>query len=227
LERAVNSHEEERALLLNGIKRHPEFRALIAAIDTLPPDQRSMARRRLGDFLEGQIQAGHVRSLLGFGLAAIRALVDIPEIARDAQASALLKEPSAADVRPGLGGLGWRVRRTKKPTYILGDIGLVACRMASAELPDPLKVAGEFQGLYLPISSTALLVADIANSPSACDETVNVASAELSRDFFVAASCGARESEYQKILGRRAIAVSESMMADGIEHIRRELRSQE
>ena len=48
------------------------------------------------------------------------------------------------------------------------------------------------------------------------DDTINAASAELSRDLFVAAAAGPRYAEYHKMLGRRALIVDDSTIDEWV-----------
>jgi len=78
----------------------------------------------------------------------------------------------------------------------------------------PWRGVGSLTAILLPISNTALLVGSTQEARPVDDETVNTASAELSRTVFVSATNGPREEAYFARLGKRAEAVDESVTGD-------------
>jgi len=135
--------------------------------------------------------------------------MDFGEMTRHAQGNALLREPPVVQSRPHLAAAVWRVHRSQRPVFILGDVGVIARYSGATEPIHPLNGSGDLQALILPISSSALLVGAMATALPIEDDAVNVASAELSRDFFVAANDGPREADYHNALGHRATIIDD------------------
>ena len=117
----------------------------------------------------------------------------------------------------GLDSLSWAVVQVQPGSFILGDLGPVGHFEGSANFDAPLKF-GVPDDIFLPVSDSCLLVGWREDfQPEVNVEELNRASAELSRDFFVASRCTERESEYVKLLARRSMYMT-------IEEMRRHAR---
>jgi hypothetical protein len=162
----------------------------------LPPAERRRLEPELDRFVDEQLARFRVeRQVRG----------DPPVSAEDSQLKALDGPITAIARTSVLEQLTWSVVQVAGGDLILGDIGPVARGEGEPLLESPLQFNSALPAaIYLPISSERLLVGQRAPGPLDPIDDINVASAELSRDFFVARCNGAREQAYHSSLGQRA-----------------------
>jgi hypothetical protein len=104
--------------------------------------------------------------------------------------------------------------------FVLGDVGPIARKDGVDALLSVLDCNAEVPvAVLLPVSDRHLLLGQRAPGAVFVDvERINLASVELSRDFFVAARNTERERAYVRNLGRRAAFMTrEEMKADARE----------
>jgi len=109
-----------------------------------------------------------------------------------------------------LRSMAWSIVRTNLAEMVLGDAGAVAREIRDPQFKNPLALDfGKLGLLCCPIGSNAALVGRAVglDHPFSADE-INQASAELSRDFFVASERNQRFDDLQKIIGKRADIMS-------------------
>ena len=143
--------------------------------------------------------------------------LDVKSAARSAQLRALGMEDALLKRRESLAPLVWSIFESTGGSFVLGDVGPVARFSESPELQSPLKFGTTPEAIFLPLSKQHLLIGQSDRVTGGVNvETVNIASAELSRDLFVAGSRTDRELEYRKRLGRRAAFLDEAEMDEGL-----------
>ena len=95
----------------------------------------------------------------------------------------------------------------------MGDVGPFAKYHNSGEYTQFVRAEGNLDAAVLPISSSRLLVGERDGFCFRCTpETVNVISAELSRDFYVASRKTPESVSYLAFLGRRKGLITEKDM---------------
>ncbi len=106
--------------------------------------------------------------------------------------------------------LAWSIARTNHKEIILGDAGAVAREMDDTQFKHPLALEFSRLGmLCCPIGSSSVLVGravGLDHSFSAAE--INQASAELSREFFVASERNQSFDVLQNVIGKRADIMS-------------------
>jgi len=215
----------------------------IVGLFDLPEAQRVLRNRALKNFIDAQPEivailsrypkSRHQRILLtemtkrGFDLNGvcrgiwdkIKASIDMSKWAKDAQLKVLDKDGLPEARRDSFLSYRWYIDSQPAGTFVLGDVGPLA------RVPDEVKLTlpygcGTPLSVYLPISSAELLVGTAypEREVIAADE-VNRASAELSRDFFVASKNTSREQAYLQYIGARATLLSKPDMVKGFKEV--------
>jgi Protein of unknown function (DUF4238) len=118
----------------------------------------------------------------------------------------------------------WSVMKTEPHVLILGDLAVIA-RTGNGYC-HPMQPDAGLQAMLIPISHQHLLVGALEPKMGVVDpEEVNLASAQLSRDFFLASRNTERERRYQAQLGARAqfAGLSEMLTQIATESFRDEL----
>jgi hypothetical protein len=111
----------------------------------------------------------------------------------------------------GLLELLWHVEFYEPKSLILGDVAVIA-QNESGEFCNLLTQEEPLVNVYLPISSDRLLVGQRIRTVPPVSTALNTASAELSREFFIAAELNSETARLRSALGNRAEFVSESEM---------------
>ena len=109
--------------------------------------------------------------------------------------------------------LDWTVVACEDEPLILGDVGVVA-GSAAGELMHILRHDPELNSIYLPIATNRLLVGQRDGAPIATVQELNMASARLSREFFISADKN-RHAQLQDQIGLDSILLPD----DEIEQI--------
>jgi hypothetical protein len=137
--------------------------------------------------------------------------VDVSRLVAQAHINSLTRS-QIPDLRVKvLQALSWSLSKTNQPVIILGDAGAMARDTDDPQFKNPFTLDFERIGMVCcPISSNAVLVgrAPGVDHTFAADE-INLASAELSRDFFVASQRDQDFEDLQKVIRHRADLVSE------------------
>ncbi len=98
-------------------------------------------------------------------------------------------------------------------TFVSGDVAAVSRHEDASALDMPIEFKGRPQVLFLPLSSQHLLVGQRQGlTPKVDADKVNLASVELSLDFFVASQATDRERAYSQRLAARAILLDTDEM---------------
>jgi hypothetical protein len=100
--------------------------------------------------------------------------------------------------------LDWSVLACDREPLILGDVGVVA-GSATGELMNILRHDPELDSIYVPLSSSRLLLGQRAGVPIATVDELNAASAELSREFFISAENEVHENLHSRIGARQTL----------------------
>lgn len=110
--------------------------------------------------------------------------------------------------------LQWSVVEVGSGAFVLGDVGPIARKDGVDALVSVLDCNAEVpMAVLLPVSDRHLLLGQRAPGAVFVDvETINLASVELSRDFFVAARNTERERAYVRDLARRAAFMTREEM---------------
>jgi len=113
---------------------------------------------------------------------------------------------SAIDRTQRLQELSWFIEQAPPGTLVLGDVGPVGRSDEANEIGSLLRRNGEaLTGVYLPVSSEYLLIGHPQGTSATIEiETLNIATVEPSRDFFVESQNTERERAYLRRVGRRS-----------------------
>ncbi len=205
---------EYQALLLanalSRVRKKIEIGELDHVLTLLPLSQRenliSEIMPKLGRYLRTQIQ-DTTRDLAD----RMPSLIE-PESFKDAQ-NKLLSENLTPEPRIAhLMKLNWSVVECDAEPLILGDLAVVA-GSESGELMNILRHDPSLDSIYLPISVNRLLLGQRPGMPLASIADLNVASAELSREFFISATAGAHQ-DLQPRIGLRQTLLSPDEVRD-------------
>jgi hypothetical protein len=122
-----------------------------------------------------------------------RSRVDTLAASRNAQLGVLESDNALAIRRKRLRASHWLLEQHPPGTFILGDSGPIAMLEECPDLENPVR-PGTLLAIYLPVSTSVLLVGRPGQFYQTIHpEALNRASAELSRDLFVANRDSARE----------------------------------
>lgn len=107
----------------------------------------------------------------------------------------------------------WRVERRQAGAFVLGD-GCVFAVDGDGKAGTLLASSGAWGSIYLPVSSSAVLIASSDPIESVLtDDEINAASVALSAECFFSSLCGAREHQLIERIGSRASLMSDEEMA--------------
>lgn len=124
--------------------------------------------------------------------------------------SALLDRP---DAPPVFAPTHWDVIRRPLGTFVLGD-GCVFATALDGRVGSPFAFKGTWRAVYLPISSSAVLVAAPCPIDAVLpDESINAASVELGADVFFACRCSEQEKSLVPRIGTGVPLISDDEMA--------------
>ncbi len=158
---------------------------LDSALDLLPSSQRegfiSEMMPELEQYLRTQLQ--HAARGVADRLPALTE----PEFVKNSQNKILSENVAPEPLVEHLMELTWSVVKCDAEPMILGDLGVVA-GSESGELMNTLCHDPSLNTIYLPISVNRLLLGQRSGIPIASIGQLNVASAELSREFFISGS---------------------------------------
>jgi hypothetical protein len=101
------------------------------------------------------------------------------------------------------------------PSLILGDVGVVA-GAGTGELMHVLRHDPELSSIYLPLSSNCLLLGSRPGLPVASAAELNIASAQLSREFFISAK-REMDVDLHAQIGMKQVLIQEDEMKDIME----------
>lgn len=196
-------------LMIEQALENPELRRLLKP---LPRKQRKKFISRALSKLDFDVPATF-RLLLELA----RKHVNMDQVVKDAQVKALAIGDTLAKRKESLRSFRWRVEEKPPGTLVLGDVGPVACFPDSLELKPPVGF-GTPEVISLPISDRHLLVGEEKGGRESVDvEELNLASVELSRDFFIASRKTPRELGYLERIGRRAKLLDEAEIDQSIQ----------
>lgn len=179
----------ENPLLAKLAKQKPrEFRARVAAALT--------ELNRSGKALEWSQQIAK----------GARASVDVTKSMARAHIKSLTENQIPAARVQILQTLAWSIVRTTPNRVVLGDAGAVAREIDGTQFKHPLAIEFDRIGmLCCPIGSMSVLVGRaIGFDHSFSADEINHASAEFSREFFVAAERNPSFDDLQRVIGNRA-----------------------
>jgi len=166
--------------------------------------------------------------------------IDVPSIAHQHAEALAMMDILGAVTAGQIGGLRraiaerpvlpddvvWSLIKTEPHFLILGDLAVIG-RTADG-YSHPMQPDAGLQAILLPIGHQHLLVGALTSMQRTLNpEEVNLASVELSRDFFLSSRNSERERQYQARLGARAqfSGLSEMLTQIAMESFRGELRS--
>lgn len=215
LERALAQPENQSHLRQHALDQLPEVladRKYKALLSRLSPEQQEAL---LSEF-EAFIRASDVSSAVVALFRSVRGGLDIPQMARRGHIAALEDLDSVLRKRAKfLAPLSWSIVEYPRGTFVLGDVAAVSRHEDSSALDMPIKFKGTPQSLFLPLSSQHLLVGQRQGlTPKVDADEVNLASVELSLDFFVASQATDRERAYSQRLAARAILLNTEEMRE-------------
>jgi hypothetical protein len=191
-----------RKLVREKILASDEFRAL-------PRHQ----RRLMGPTLDRNIDKFFLTGIPTKAFQFLKGNIDIQELVKRSQSEVLGKLSDPPQWKEKLEPLAWSVREYSSGTFVLGDLGPIARFMDSDDFQAPIKGGAGLDSIFLPISSQHLLVGQRKGKAEEIDpDVINIASVELSRDFFVSGRNTDRERRYLLNLGKRSSLLDEKEM---------------
>jgi len=192
----------------------PTYRQTLTILKVLPPAFREAMLNSLDPTLAKAFR-GDAADLMRWMLASAPPNLMLDSV-RDAQIRALTEDRGARE--NNLRALQWTVESAPGGTFILGEVGVLARFGDEHVVHAPLRPQGAPVAFYLPLSSSSLLVgreeSDNGYTPDA--ETLNIASAELSRSVFVSSTTSERERRYAVSIGARSALFSEEEVAQAM-----------
>ena len=195
------------------IKKMNADPSLQKLVDLFPPGKRQEFRRLLTQKAESSELWRETTAQLKQQLGTI----DLKKGARDAQLKALSSETPYKTRIESMKPLQWIVFRYDPNTFILGDLGPFGRKEIASDWKHLVTFVGITE-VCLPISHETILQGNTGGTPSRVDPiSVNKASAELSREFFIAHRNSATEREYHDRLGTRSELVSSEEMESWVE----------
>ena len=134
--------------------------------------------------------------------------IDLGKAVGDAQIQALSSENPYKSRMDLLQSFRWTILGSAPNTFLLGDVGPIGRNNAVSEWRNLITFDGITE-IVLPISHDRLLLGNATADPTQIDlASVNLASVELSRDFFVAHTNNSSERDYVSKLGDRSELVT-------------------
>ena len=199
-------NELENYLVENLVKAS----RLDTSLDMLPMESRKQLVRLVLKSKEFDL-VSHYQQVFDM----VRKQLDIGGPVRDGQLRALtaLRETR----KEGLKDFVWSVNQQLLGTFVLGDVGPVARLSGPNKIFRPAIFTGAIELIVLPVSSQCLLVGTRGTEAYVDIEQVNLASVELSRDFFVASQNTYREQEYALSIGKHASYTQDPQISDDLE----------
>jgi hypothetical protein len=156
--------------------------------------------------------------------AAAETQVNVGQIVRTAQLNQLEQDGLPEPRKESFLTYHWHIDNKPSGTYLLGDVGPIARVQDSKELKLPYGF-GTPTVVYLPISSRELLIGATSEEGENVDsEEVNLASVELSRDFFISSRLTQTETVYLQHIGRREFT-KDPEIARGFEEVFQEFEN--
>ncbi len=194
----------------------PGFRTLIKEnilkdnyFKTLPRHQRRLINSKLDRIIDAFLKTGKTKEAFHF----LRDRIGLENAIKRSQAEALEKLNAPPQQKVMLSPLPWSIKEYPSGTFVLGDLGPLAIFTGSQTLQPPIRGGSNLEALFLPISSDLLLVGNMKMGIDKFDpEALNIASVELSRDFFIASRNTDRERKYFSILGKRSSLITKEDM---------------
>lgn len=191
--------------IVEKIKTDPRIQTMVAAV---PASKRQEFRRLLEQAAESPQLWQATTHQMKQGLSS----VDLGKGARSAQLQALSSEAPYKTRIELMQPFRWAVFRYSPNSFLLGDLGPIGRQDAISEWKHLIAFEGITE-VCLPISHDTILVGNAVANPAQLDPaSVNLAAAELSRDFFVAHDNSPHESDYRNRLGKRSELVSSDEM---------------
>lgn len=194
--------------MINQILQHPEIKARLKLVP------KPLRARLLSYFMARQGVNLPVAFEKFWGMT--KGFVNIDQAVRDAQHKILAVDKGTSGLREKLKTYSWYVDERPRGTFVLGDVGPIARTPESSELTLPLGF-GEPNQIYLPISNQHVLMGSKDSYRENVDvEDLNLASVELSRDFFISSMKTGREFNYRMHLGKRSMWLEESKIEESL-----------
>ena len=194
----------------------PGFRKLVREKILASDDFRALPRhqrRLMGPKLDRIIDSFFLTGIPTKAFQFLRGKIDIQELVKRSQSEVLGKLNDPPQWKEKLEPLAWSVREYSSGIFVLGDLGPIARFMDSDDFQAPIKGGTSLDGIFLPISSQHLLVGQRKGKTGEIDpDVINIASVELSRDFFVSSGNTDRERRYLLNLGKRSSLLDEKEM---------------
>lgn len=154
------------------------------ALNLLPPDRREEVLASLVPKMKE-----HLGTLIGSAREEfdkhIPSLTE-PKAFKDSQNKLLSKNLPPESRVEQLMRLDWTVVECHDEPLVLGDVGVVA-GSETGELMHILRHDPELNAIYLPIASNRLLLGHRQGAPKATVQEINIASVQLSREFYISA----------------------------------------
>lgn len=217
----VNSARSEGARRSLGRAVRARFDAeLERVLSNVEPQQQQIirqhleapgARERLRDFVEQRAQSPEMQTLLDRFAGMIQRNDRLLSSARDGQIQGLARLLESGGVPESFTPSVWSIHSVKSARFILGDACVVA-EMEGGEVGSIMRAGHSWQAVYLPISSSAVLVGKRNRSYGALEvNEINEASAKLARSYIFSSRCETLEKELSGSIGTMKILTEDEM----------------
>jgi hypothetical protein len=194
------SHACLQKIMVEQARNNPEIKA---ALRGLPQAKReALFHQKLKPFLMSQ----DVFDLVLGIMQASRPQFNLDEAAKNAQLKVLAQMNETLTKRAELlQHIQWSIRQYPPGSLILGDLGPVGKSNSGQEFKNPMLIENPSL-ILLPISNRCLLVGTKESMEQAVTDLdeLNIASTELSAEFFIASQDSQKERDYHVRLGSRS-----------------------
>lgn len=198
-----------RKRVLNDLAKLPEVRS---SLQRLPKQRRERVLSVL--LTKSGIDVGTYYEKFW---ADVKRRVNMDEIIKNAQLKNLAAEGLPDARKKTFLAYHWYIDSKPCGSYVLGDVGPIAKSSDSTQLTLPYGF-GDPTFVCLPVASDELLVGgDNTDREKLEPEEINLASVELSREFFISNRNTEREMKYSECIGLRAELVKHPEIARGLE----------
>jgi hypothetical protein len=193
-------------ILLNEIKTNPDkFLGKIFEGRPLSKKQRKLLVSSIRNLVPSLVKTRFPEIALMVNMFRDHMRDKLPRIVKESHVKSLTNNPSPKAWVDFVGGLKWFLLIRGAGSFILGDVAVVSVTGSDRRLKSLPDLIDDVVQLALPISHTHLVVGVKDGRRMNTDvEYINMATASLSRDFFVSSKNSEREQIYASALGTHA-----------------------
>jgi len=176
-------------------------------------------RRLLARKLEKQILDTDFRPWVSEFFNSVRENLDIKKIADSGHIQALNKAIAPQPIIESVSHLQWQSVTCAPHSFILGDVGIFGQCEGELAYRNLVGATPRIEILIVPLSNSVCLVGTSGIKELPQLDEINVNSAQLSRELFLASQSTEREARYHTELGKRAALISNEELSGIVDEI--------